>query len=140
MTTKAFNAQGTVIKRGNGASVESFTSIGEVKNFNGPSGSANVLDATHLESTAREKVMGLPDEGEITLTMNFDPTSAQHQGLIADRANRVKRNFEQVFSDTGAAKASFAAYVTGFAIVGAVDAICEANVTLAISGPLTWAY
>lgn len=137
MATNAFSAQGTVLKRGNGASSEIFTSIGEIKSIQGPSGTANLLDATHLESTAKEYVLGIPDEGEIRITMNWVPSSTQHQGLITDRLNRVKRNFNIVWSDNGAAVHAFSAYVTNFEISAGTDAIVEASVTLKITGALT---
>jgi len=137
MTTNAFNTQGTLIKRGDGASAEVFTTIGEIKTFNGPSGQAAVLDATHLESTAREKLMGLPDEGQVTFTMNFIPSNAQQVALYNDRKNRTKRNFKIVFSDIGAAEMAFSAFVLGFNVVGGVDQLAEASLILEITGPIT---
>src|SRR5690349_6006873 len=130
MATKAFSAQGTVVKRGNGATVEVFTNIPEIKNISGPTGSSDLLEATNLDSTGKEYVAGLPDSGEIRLTLNWDPTHAQHQGLYSDWSNRTKRNFRVIFSDTGAAQLDFAALVTNYELSGAVNAVVEATVTL----------
>src|ERR1051325_2584261 len=134
MATKAFSAQGTLVKRGNGATVEVFTAIPDVKTIGGPTGSSDLLEATNLDSTAKEYVLGLADSGEIRLGLNWDPTSTQHQGLFTDWQNRTRRNFKIIFSDTGAADFSFAAFVQNYEISGGANAIVEASITLKITG------
>ncbi len=138
MTTNAIYTQGTVVKRGNGGSPEVFTAIGEVVDFQGPGGKASIIDATHLGSTAREKLAGLPDEGQFSMTLNFVPGDTQQQALRADRASRVLRNFQVIFTDVGAETASFSAYVLGYSVSGKVDDKVVLKVDLEISGPVTW--
>ena len=140
MTTKAIRSQGVVLKRGDGGGPEVFTAVGEITGFDGPSGSATVIDATHLASTAREKLMGLPDEGQFSFNLNLDPSDAQQIGLKDDRAADppVLRNFELVLTDAAPTKLSFSAFVTEFSISGAQDDKVAASVTLEISGPVTW--
>jgi len=137
MATKAFSAQGTVVKRGNGATVEVFTAIPEIKTIGGPTGASDLLEATNLDSTAKEYVLGLADSGEIRLGMNWDPTNAVHVNLYTDWQNRTKRNFQIIFSDTGAALMAFAAFVQNYEISGGVNAIVEASITLKITGAVT---
>lgn len=137
MSSNAIEAQGTILKRGDGAGVEAFTAIPEIKTFSGPGGSASVIDTTDLSSTAKEKRMGLADEGQLSFTMNYIPTNAQHMALRSDRASRVKRNFQLVFTDSGATTWDFAAFVTGFSVAGGVDGVIEATVTLEITGSIT---
>src|SRR5262245_39946906 len=136
--SNAFNAQGTVLKRGNGASPEVFTAIGEVRDFNGPGGSAKEIDTTHLTSSAKEWLMGLQDEGELSINCKAVFSDAQQQGLRTDRANRTLRNFKLVFADVSATTASFAAYVKTFTVSGAVDDRVNLAVTLRISGAIVW--
>lgn len=138
MTSNAFVAQGTLLKRGDGGSPEVFTSIGEITDFSGPGGKAKIIDVTNLDSTAIEKLVGLPDEGTLTITLTWDPENAQHTGLRSDRAARVKRNFQMVFSDSGHATAAFAAFVLGYTIAGKVDDKVTAKVDLEITGPIAW--
>lgn len=138
MATKAFSAQGTLVKRGNGATVEVFTNIPEIKTIGGPTGASDLLEATNLDSTAKEYVVGLADSGEIRLGVNWDPTSVVHDNLFTDWQNRTKRNFRMVFSDTGAAQLDFAAYVQNYEISGGANAIVEANITLKITGAITF--
>jgi len=138
MATKAFSAQGTLVKRGNGATVEVFTNIPDVKTIGGPTGSSDLLEATNLDSTAKEYVLGLADSGEIRLGLNWDPTSVQQQGLFTDWQNRTRRNFQIIFSDTGAALLAFAAFVQNYEISGGANAIVEASITLKITGAITF--
>ncbi len=134
--SNAINAQGVALKRGNGATPETFTIIGEITRFDGPGGSASVIDVTTLQSTAKEKRMGLIDEGQYTFTVNLDPTDVQQAGLRADRAARTLRNFQLVLTDASNTTLTFSAFVTEFKISGAVDQVITAAVTLEISGPV----
>lgn len=137
MSSSALESQGMLIKRGDGASPEVFTTIPEIKSFNGPGGAASIIDVTDLSSTAKEKRMGLRDEGQLSLTLNYLPDNTVHDGLRTDRANRTLRHFQMVFTDTSPKTTwSFSAYVTGLAISGGVDGVVEANVTLEISGSI----
>ena len=139
MATNALKSQGVALKRGDGGGTEVFTTIGEVFSITGPGGSATVIDATHFQSTAKEKIMGLPDEGQVSLEMNLDPTDAEQTGLRSDRDAQTLRNFQLVLTDGGSTTISFSAYVMTFSISMAVDDKITASVTLEISGSATWA-
>ena len=64
----------------------SFTSIPGVTNFDPGGFSAEELDATDYDSTnnTREYINGLKDGQEGSFVVNFDPSNAVHQSLIAD--------------------------------------------------------
>lgn len=137
MSANAIEAQGTLLKIGNGASPQVYTTITEIKTFTGPGGSASVIDVTDLSSTAKEKRMGLMDEGQLSFTINYVPNDTQHAQLRTDRSNRTLRSFQIVFNDGSPASTwTFTGYVLSFAVSGAVDAVIEANVTLEISGSI----
>lgn len=137
MSSLALEAQGMLIKIGNGLSSETFATITEVKTFSGPGGSAAVIDVSDLSSTAREKRLGLKDEGQLSFTINYIPTNTQHALLRTQRSNRQLTSFQLVFTDTGNMTWDFEAYVSGFSVSGAVDGVVEAQVTLEISGTIT---
>lgn len=138
MSSNALEAQGMLIKIGNGASPQVFNTISEIKTFSGPTGSAAVIDVTDLSSTAKEKRMGLADEGQLSFTINYIPDNTQHTLLRTRRASRVETDFKMVFTDDSPSTTwSFSAFVTGFAVSGAVDNVVEANVTLEITGSIT---
>lgn len=137
MSSSALEAQGMVFQRLADGSPDTYQAIPEIKSFSGPSGSASVIDVTDLDSTSKEKRMGLADEGQIQFTINYIPTNAVHSGLRTDRANRTLRGFKMIYTDTGDTEWAFNAYVTGFAVSGGVDGVVEVQVTLELSGSIT---
>jgi hypothetical protein len=138
MSSQALEAQGMELRIGNGNSPETFAAIPEIKTFSGPGGSAAVIDVTDLSSPAKEKRMGLADEGQLSFTINYIPSNQQHTDLRDARATRVETNFEMVFTDDSPSTVwSFSGFVTGFAVSGAVDGVVEANVTIEITGAIS---
>ncbi|MCA3255080.1 MAG: hypothetical protein INF91_05640 [Alphaproteobacteria bacterium] len=134
----AFTSQGCVIKRGDGAGSEVFTTIGEVKGFDGPSGSLTIIDVTALGDSHKRKLPGTIDEGQITMTVNLDTQNAMQAALITDRQAGTLRNFKIEFDDAGSLTAAFAAYVVSITPSASVDNAVEASITLEISGAVTW--
>lgn len=111
--------------------------IGEVVSFSGPSGAAAVIDITHLRSTAKEKLIGIRDEGNVSLDVLFGTSSTDlHLTLKDDRAARGERRFDIVLTDSGTSINSFYffdAYVTNFSISGAVDDAIKGSLTLEVT-------
>ncbi len=137
--SQALVSEGVKLLRGDGATpTEVFNAVGEVISFDGPGGSASVMDITHLNSLAREKRMGLPDEGQISFGLNLIPSDAEQVGLRTDRDNRVKRNFKLELTDAGPTTIEFTGFVLEFPIAGAVDEPIRLNVTIEITGQNTW--
>lgn len=130
---------GTLLKIGNGASTEVFTTIAEVKSISGPNMSLETLDATHMESPSgfREILPSFKVPGEITLECNYLPANSTHQGIITDFRNRTKRNFKLVLPDTTTTEWRFSGYITGFSISAAVDAMLAASITITVTGDVT---
>lgn len=138
MSSQALEAQGMELRIGNGASPEVFTAISEISTFSGPGGAATIIDVTDLSSLAKEKRMGLADEGQLSFTINYIPNDTQHALLRTQRANRQETNFKLIFTDDSPSTTwSFAAFVTGFSVTAAVDGVVQANVTLEITGAIS---
>lgn len=136
----AIESQGVILQRGNGATpTEVFGAVAEITDFDGPGGTASVIDTTSLQSTAKEKLMGLKDEGQFSFTANLIPVDVGQVGLRADRDARTLRKFKLILTDTASTTLTFAAYVLGFSINGAVDDKINASITLEISGAVAWA-
>lgn len=135
----AVKAQGTLLKIGDGGSPEVFTIVAEVRKFTGPGGSAAVIDTTNLSSVAKEKAMGLADEGELSLDMFWSGSDAGQVAMRAARLALVRRNFQLIFPSTPAVTASFAGFVSEFSISGGVDNVIEASATIVIDGAVTYA-
>lgn len=135
---KAMNFQGSLLKIGNGASPEVFNTVGQLQGFNDVGPQRSVLDATTTESTAREKVSGLIDGGQITNPLLYDPTDTNgQQAMLAALADGLERNFQIVLPDSPATTVEFAGLVTMFKISGAVDQLIQANITIDVNGLYT---
>jgi len=121
------------------------TNIGDITNFTGPGGNPSIIDITNLQSTAKEKLVSLPDEGQLTLEVNFNTSDAMQWALIADRKARQRRAFDIRFTDQTATDSSalpsnvmFWGYPTGFSISGGVDAAMKGSLTIEIDGQTYW--
>lgn len=141
--TQAVSAYGTLLKIGDGGGSEVFTTIAEVTNITGPGSELETIDVTSHDSTGakREFIAGLIDMGEITLSLNFNALTTQGfaGGLYNDHMSRTKRNFQLVLPTTSNKTGSFAAYVTNFEPDAPVDGALTADVTLKVTGAVTWA-
>jgi hypothetical protein len=132
----AIESQGVTIKCTVGSPTGTLTTIANVTGFNGPGGAASVIDITNLSSTAHEKLMGLPDEGQFTIDINYDPDNAAHIALRNARKTRTRVEFQVTLTDSTATVLTFWGYVLGFAISGGVDKQVTASITVEIDGPV----
>lgn len=134
MTSPAISAQGMTLSVKDGAS---FVQITGFASFNGPGGSAAVLDATDLSSLAKEKLLGLRDEGQLSFTLRYNPGQASHKKLRQLRADSARGEFKLSFTDAEQTVWAFEGFVPTFTIQGGVDALVEASVTIEITGVIT---
>jgi predicted secreted protein len=137
MSTNAIKSQGTVFKIGNGGGPETFTAIPEIVSFSGPGETAGTIDVTDLDSTAKEYIAGLKDTGTLSFDINYIPDNTVHAQIRTDMGAGTLRNFQIIFTDTGATQWDFAAVITGFSVSGATDDKVTASVSLQISGDIT---
>jgi acetylornithine deacetylase/succinyl-diaminopimelate desuccinylase-like protein len=132
-------AQGTTLSISLGTSPTSFTSIGNVIDINGPGGQASVIDVTNLSSVAREKRMGLPDEGQVTFNIQLDPDLTSHQVVRDARKNRTQCEFRITLTDTTPTSLIFSGFVLNFSVSLAVDDVVKASVVIEVTGAVHWA-
>lgn len=111
--------------------------IGEVTDWDGPGGSATMYETTHLQSTAKEKKIGLMDEGQLTLSINWEPTDTGQQAARDARAARTEKSFRLTYTDNSTA--TFDGYVMGMSSSGGVDSKVSGSITIEISGPVEYA-
>lgn len=139
----AHESQGTVLYLSSDgttvASTADANAIGSVVGFNGPAGSAAVIDVTNLGSTAKEKMIGLADEGQFSMDMTLDTANAVQTRMRAARSARTKKKvvikLNDSTDDKTKTKILFDGYVTGFSITGAVDDVMKATAQIEITGP-----
>lgn len=130
----------TVLAKGTTLEVESassgvYVTIDEVVGFSGPGGSAKVIDQTNLQSTRKEKKMGLPDEGQFSIDMNFDSADAGQTRLKYLRDNQVLGAFRVTYAN--GTIDTFNGYVLEFTTSGTLDDLLKAKATIEITGAVT---
>ena len=83
----AFGAKNTKLfwSTSTAASTSSSALVGGLMSFDGPAGSSPVIDITNLASTAREKLVGIQDEGQVSGELLFLPTDVAQISLRTDR-------------------------------------------------------
>lgn len=140
--TDAFSSFGTFLKRGNGGSPETFATIAEVGDIDGPDMSLDTEDATSHDSVNgwSEFIGTILNGGEVSFPINFVPSDPTHDvttGIQQDMVNRTLRNFRLVYPDPGANGYAFSALVTGFKPTSPVKGKLSADIKLKISGPVT---
>jgi predicted secreted protein len=133
MSSSAIPAQGTTLGIGSGSPV-TYQTIPEINSFSGPGGSAQVIDVTDLSSTAKEKRMGLQDNGQLTFEMNFIPDNTVHAALRTAKASGAITPFKLTFSD--GSYWTFNGFVTAVPISGGVDGVVKGSCTIEISGSI----
>lgn len=119
------------------ASPGEYTAVGEITDFSGFDGKAAEIDVTHLQSTAKEFLMGLQDFGNWTIDVNYLPTDPGQVLLRAAKVSRDIQQFQAIFSD--GSKATFQGYVLSNPVKGGVDAKVDASFDIRITGSVTFA-
>lgn len=132
----AIGTQGFMFEVGEGNSPETFLEVKEITNFSGFDGQAAEIDVTHLQSTAKEFLMGLQDFGQFNIDVNYLAADPGQQELRAIKATRSKRLFRCTFSDSSTA--TFEAYVLSNPVSGGVDAKVDGSFALRITGDVTF--
>lgn len=131
----------TVTPTASGANgTEIFATVAEVKNLSGPNMAAAVIDVTNMDSqnNTREFITSLIDPGEMSFTVNFLPGNVGQQDIINDLKNRVRRNYQLVWTDQAATTWNFAGLVTSFQPSSATEDALQASITIKVTGFPTW--
>jgi hypothetical protein len=137
MATTAFKGQGTLLKMGEG-SPPTYTTVYEVVSIGGFGQMADLIEVTHLESTRKEYIGGLPDGVQFPMIVNYNPTNPTHVDLKAAADDGLAHPFQlQMPSGGGSLTFTFGAVVMGwqFPSITANEAY-QAEFTLKISGDI----
>lgn len=124
----------TTYTSGGTATPVTWTKFGDVKDINPSGASVNEIDTTDLDSTGKEFFPGLPDNGEVTLEVNYVPTDAgQDACRTVFEAMEVKGY--KITSPQGTTY-TFDALAKNFPTIpkASVDGVQSGTITLKISG------
>lgn len=136
-------SKGTVIKVGDGADPEVFTTITGATGFTVPAEISDEIEVTDLESEAKEYIAGLGDAGEFSFQLNLK-RKATGSGYIAIQETLESyagdgelHNFQIVLPAPFSVTYAFAAFVKAFQPNAQVNSALTATVTLRVSGAVT---
>jgi hypothetical protein len=93
-------AFGTLLKRGDGATAEAFTTVANITNITGPAIENAELNVSAHDSAGAYKefvASGLNDPGTLDLEGNFDPSDTTHEQWLDDLDAADEHNYELVF-------------------------------------------
>jgi hypothetical protein len=137
-------SEGTVISIGQGdaASVDdagdAFDAIGEVVSFSDlDAGASGEIDVTHMGSSAKEYLLGLPDNGTMSLEVNAIFGDTGQDSFRTARRDRELRNFRVVLPDAGSTTFKFKGWAMGSPTSGGVDQKVASTLSVRITGPVT---
>lgn len=129
-----------------------YTPVAAVADLSGPQLQSDQIEVSHRAdgdpaNMWRRYVSGMKDGGEVTFTIIFDPDDPTHDptlttSMYAQGANGDVAGYQVDFpgQDTDRTTASFNAYVTNFDIDAPLEDGLTADVTLKITGQVTWAH
>lgn len=130
------NTAGTKLEIGTGAGGTTWVQVKGFTDFSGlGGGSAAVIDQTDFDSVAKEKAMGLPDEGQVSCNFIYLPKDPGQLAVRAARGTRAATKMRITLSD--GTKYEFTAYVLTFDRGGSQDDVVKASSNLEITGAVT---
>ena len=135
--TSAVLGLGTTLQVGDGASPQVYSTIAEVLTMSGPDLTAEDIEVTNFDSTAKEYISGVPDGGSINFELNWI-SGTQQQQLRDDVDAGTSRNYKVTFPTSPNTTASFDARCTEFSMTTEPNSQIRASANLKISGSVTW--
>ena len=126
-----YAAKNTVISWGG-------TTVGQLTSFNGMGVSAETLDVSDLDDTAKQYITsGLYGAAEVSVDAHFDPGLAIHGQCAADVLTGTARVLAVTFPDAATTDYTANAICTGFTPSGAVGDKLTATITWQPTGTVT---
>jgi hypothetical protein len=132
------HSKGAQLQMSDGSATPVFTAIANVTNISGPGITVPIAEATSLDDDWAEKLAGIPDGGQVTLDINYDPGAATHDastGVLSEIG--AEQDFKIVFPDSGATEWDFTAIVAGFQPGMSMQDKVTGSVTLEVTGQPT---
>jgi hypothetical protein len=142
-TTNTFavnvDTTGLTYTSGGTATPVTYTAIGNIKSISDfESGSASEIDVTNLSSTAKEKRLGLVDNGGFSLAIHHSNADAGQAAAQARRLDGAAVNMKVILPSGTTPTASFSALIKKFSKNAAVDGVVEGSLDVTVNGAITW--
>ncbi len=133
--SNAVSTTGILVKRGNGDSPQTFTTIGEIRSVTPPGFSRNKLESTTHNDGTESYALGILRQRDAAFRINYVADDPTHEDIVADiMLNRV-RDWQVLFS-SGLQFDGPARVQQLMPADAPTDAIQEADIALAWAGPV----
>jgi hypothetical protein len=137
--TQAVSAQGTQVHISNAPATQAnsptaYTRIAEIVQFS-REGDRPEIDASNLDSEAREYRLGLKDEGTLSFEANWIASDAGQNLMVSALASADPWDFKIVYPN--GKTHYFQALVKKWDITAGVDQILKRQAQVRLSGPVT---
>lgn len=139
LTTTAKLATGTVLRIAAG-SPTSYSTIGNAKSFTAMDGTNQEVDATNFDSTAKEFLMDIADNGVAAFELDTDFGNAGQAVAVAakEAVPPTLCNFQIALpSSMTTPTLTFQGYVKKFNVTGQVGNLVKSMIEIRVTGPVT---
>lgn len=127
--------QGTQLKIEKAASPDEYVLIPGVYQISGlGGGEGDEIDVTDFDSSAKEYLIGLKDEGNLSFSLNYNPDDLQHIQLETLRDSQAVSGFQIVLPAGTLKTFTFDAYVKTIELNMQANDAVRASVSLRITG------
>lgn len=134
-TNQAVSTQGFKMEVSDDAGT-TWLEVGQITDIPDPSQEASDLDASNLQSLAKEYIAGLKDSQSVTVTGQRVATNAG-QNLLRDNTGSAQIfQFRNTYSDGSIL--TYNSTIKKFGITGGTDAVMMFTATVRPSGAQTW--
>jgi hypothetical protein len=137
MAVVPFSSSGTIIQVNISGS---FATINKIDGFQIQTAGKPSIDSTGLEDSAKTKVTGLPDNGQASGTIHFDPRDTTHAYLFARSQAANTEEMWKIILPFSAAKniVTFNGSMQNMQLTLEKDATVKAPMTVELSGAITF--
>src|SRR5262249_16239737 len=134
MTSQAISSQGTQLFIDQGGSPTVWTQIKDVNTFRLAGGERSEISVSNLDSTAKEFLLGLKDNGNLEITLSHVASDPGQSALRSALSLSTPSPFKLTFSDNTYLR--FAGLVKSNSLSGGVDAKVDTSFSIRLSGDI----
>ena len=109
--------------------------IGDLLSISAPSVTVSTIDASNLNSSWKIFIAGLKDGGDVTFSIAYDPSGADHVALLADVGGGGK-DFTITWSDSKTTTGN--GIITSVSATAPMDDKLTMDCTIKVSGAVTF--
>lgn len=116
-----------------------FTAIANLTEVDGPDGSVGTVEATDMESDAKEYLPTIPDGGDVSGKVLYDPEETTHEKLQELHDTPSVEAWKIAHANSGASTNAFSGILTKFKPTGmTIEGVLSADITIKKTGKSTY--